>query len=81
MYSDNQAAIFFANNSTLHESTKHIEIDSNAIRHRDLLGLISIPYVSSSYHLADILSKRIEHGFIQLYFFQSGLVWSLCSSL
>ena len=48
MYSDNQAAIFIANNPTFHLRTMHIEISCHVIRHRILEGLICTSYVASS---------------------------------
>ena len=59
MHCDNQAAIFVAGNSTFHESTKYIEIDSHYIRDKVKSGVISTPYVTSSHQLADVFTKSL----------------------
>ena len=60
MYCDNQAAIFLANNPTFHECTKHLDIDCHAILHGVLDWFITTRYVSSSHHVADILTKGLS---------------------
>ena len=59
MHCDNHAAIFIAGNLAFHERTKHIEIDCHFIHDKVLMGVISTPYVSSSYQLTDIFTKSV----------------------
>ena len=54
---DNQATIFTARNSTLHERTNHIGIDCHYICDKVMPGVISTTHMTSSHLLADIFLK------------------------
>ena len=60
MYCDNQVVIFLANNPTFYKHTKHIEIDSQVIRHQVLDRFITTPRVGSSHQPTDILTKGLS---------------------
>ena len=59
MHCDNEAAIFIAGNSTVHERTKQIEIDCHYIRDKVMSRVISTPHVTSSHQLADVFTKSL----------------------
>ena len=59
IYCDNQTDILIVGNLAFHKRTKHIEIDCHCIRDKVLMGVISIPHVSSSDQLADVFTKNI----------------------
>ncbi|GAV77357.1 hypothetical protein CFOL_v3_20828 [Cephalotus follicularis] len=64
---DNMSAIKIATNPVFHERTKHIEVDSHAIRNELLQSTISLPHVSSTLQLADIFTKPLtaaRHQFL-----------------
>ncbi|KAA0047900.1 putative mitochondrial protein [Cucumis melo var. makuwa] len=52
-------AISIANNSVEHERTKHVEIDRHFTNERLNSGSICIPYISSSQHIVDVLTKTL----------------------
>lgn len=54
---DNMGAISFANNSSFHSKTKHIDIRVHMIREYVGCGYVSLSYIRSNDQLADILTK------------------------
>ncbi|XP_038889313.1 uncharacterized mitochondrial protein AtMg00810-like [Benincasa hispida] len=59
LYYDNKATINIANNPIQHDRTKHVEIDRHFIKEKLDNGSICIPYVPSSQHIADVLTKGL----------------------
>lgn len=51
--------IIFAQNSTFHERTKHIEIDYHLIHDKGQEGIILLP-IASAAQLADVLTKALH---------------------
>nr|GEV79116.1 uncharacterized mitochondrial protein AtMg00810-like [Tanacetum cinerariifolium] len=57
LYCDNRSAIQNARNTVFYERVKHIEIDCHFTRYHLQVGTISLPFVSSSLQIANILTK------------------------
>ena len=59
LYCDNKAVILIAHNPTLHDWTKHVEVDNHFIKKKLKNGLICIPYIPTTEQVVDVLTKRI----------------------
>ena len=59
LFYDNKAAINIVNNSVQHDKTKHVEVDKHFIKEKLDSGTICIPYIPSSQHIADVLTKGL----------------------
>ena len=57
LYANNTSAIQIAANLVYHERTKHIEVDCHSIREAYDLKIITLPHVSTSVQLTNILTK------------------------
>ncbi|KAI5349807.1 hypothetical protein L3X38_002696 [Prunus dulcis] len=57
LYCDNKAAI--AHNHVQHDRTKHVEVDRHFVKEMLDAGIISFPFISSEYRLADVLTKAV----------------------
>lgn len=60
IYRDNHSAIHIANNPTLHERTKHIELDFHFIGEKINQSKIRLSPVSSSLQFADAFTKPLS---------------------
>jgi hypothetical protein len=73
VYCDNASTIYLAHNPTVHEHTKHIEIDCHVIREKiqkDTIHLLPIP---SSSQLVDVFTKPLHVTSFQSFISKLGL--------
>jgi len=80
MYCDNQSSIQIAHNSVFHKRTKYIKIDCHLTRHHLKHDTITLPFVSSSLHIAYFFTKA--HSISRFHFlvgkfsiFVAGALW------
>jgi hypothetical protein len=59
LYCDNKAAIDISHNPVQHDRTKHIEVDRHFIKEKLDSHIISLPFIRSVEHVADILTKAV----------------------
>lgn len=57
---DNQEALAIAANPSHYEKTKHVDIDCHFVRAQASTGSIQPIYVSSSNHVADLITKVLS---------------------
>ncbi|CAL9006242.1 unnamed protein product [Prunus brigantina] len=60
LYCDNKAAIAIAHNPVQHDRTKHVEVDRNFIKEKLDAEIVSFPFISSEYQLAEVLTKAVS---------------------
>ncbi|CAL8999957.1 unnamed protein product [Prunus brigantina] len=60
LYCDNKAAIAIAHNPVQHDRTKHVEVDRHFVKEKLDAKIISFPFISSEYQLADVLTKAVS---------------------
>ncbi|CAL8178291.1 unnamed protein product [Prunus armeniaca] len=60
LYCDNKATIAIAHNPVQHDCTKHVEVDRNFIKQKLDAEIVSFPFISSEYQLADVLTKAVS---------------------
>ena len=66
LYSDSQSAIHFANNSTFHSRTKHIQFKYHFIRLVLEDGKLKLEKIHSSQNPADMLTKVVTRDKLRL---------------
>ncbi|CAL8152275.1 unnamed protein product [Prunus armeniaca] len=60
LYCDNKAAITIAHNPVQHDRTKHVEVDRHFVKEKLDAEMISFPFISSEYQLANVLTKVVS---------------------
>ncbi|KAI5324552.1 hypothetical protein L3X38_033625 [Prunus dulcis] len=60
LYCDNKAAIAIAHNPVQHDRTNHVEVDRHFVKEKLDAEIISFPFISSEYQLADVLTKAVS---------------------
>ncbi|CAL9009674.1 unnamed protein product, partial [Prunus brigantina] len=60
LYCDNKTAIAIAHNLVQHDRTKHVEVDRHFVKVKLYVEIISFPFISSEYQLADVLTKAVS---------------------
>lgn len=58
-YHDNKAVISIAHNPSLHDCTKHVEIDRHFIKEKLEEGIICTPFIPTTQQVADVLTKGL----------------------
>ncbi|KAI5332920.1 hypothetical protein L3X38_023049 [Prunus dulcis] len=60
LYCDNTSAIAIARNPVQHDRTKHVEVDRHFIKEKVDVEIVSFPFISFEYQLADVLKKAVS---------------------
>ncbi|CAL8150679.1 unnamed protein product [Prunus armeniaca] len=60
LYCDNRLAIAIARNPVQHDRTKHVEVDRHFIKEKVDAKIVSFPFISFEYQLADVLTKAVS---------------------
>lgn len=60
LYCDNVGAIYLCANMVFHSRMQHIAIDFHFVRELVAKGVLRVSHVSSSYQLADMLTKSLS---------------------
>ncbi|KAI5323903.1 hypothetical protein L3X38_032976 [Prunus dulcis] len=60
LYCDNKGAIVIAHNPVQHDRTKHMEVDRHFVKEKLGAEIISFPFISSEYQLANVLTKAVS---------------------
>lgn len=74
LYSDNQSAIFLAENPVFHARTKHVEIHYHFIREKVLQGEIDLEYIKTEHQIADLFTKGLSVNKLESFYQQLGMV-------
>ncbi|KAI5344393.1 hypothetical protein L3X38_012270 [Prunus dulcis] len=60
LYCDNKTAIAIEHDPMQHDCTKHVEVDQHFVKEKLDAKIISFPFISSEYQLADVLTKAVS---------------------
>ncbi|BBN68279.1 hypothetical protein Prudu_361S000400 [Prunus dulcis] len=60
LYCDNKAAIAIVHNHVQHDRTKHVKVDRHFVKEKLDAEIISFPFISFEYQLADVLTKAVS---------------------
>ncbi|BBN70448.1 hypothetical protein Prudu_1477S000700 [Prunus dulcis] len=60
LYCDNKAAIAIEHNLVQHDRTKHVEVDRHFVKEKLDAEIISFPFISSEYQLAEVFTKAVS---------------------
>ncbi|CAL8081151.1 unnamed protein product [Prunus armeniaca] len=60
LYCDNKVAIAIEHNLVQHDRTKHVEVDQHFVKEKLDAKIISFPFISSEYQLANVLMKAVS---------------------
>ncbi|CAL2227109.1 unnamed protein product [Prunus armeniaca] len=60
LYCDNKVAIAIEHNLVQHDCTKHVEVDRHFVKEKLDAKIISFPFISSKYQLANVLMKAVS---------------------
>nr|KYP53000.1 Retrovirus-related Pol polyprotein from transposon TNT 1-94 [Cajanus cajan] len=67
LLSDNQSALFMAQNPVAHKHAKHIDLDCHFIRELVASGRLAVRHVPTSLQLADIFTKALSRPLFELF--------------
>ncbi|BBN69007.1 hypothetical protein Prudu_689S000100 [Prunus dulcis] len=60
LYCDNKVAIAIAHNPVQHDRTTHVEVDRHFVKEKLGTEIISFPFISFEYQMADVLTKDVS---------------------
>ncbi|XP_057432842.1 uncharacterized mitochondrial protein AtMg00810-like [Lotus japonicus] len=67
LLSDNQSALFMAQNPVAHKHAKHIDLDCHFVRELVASGRLDVRHVPTSLQLADIFTKALPRPLFELF--------------
>jgi hypothetical protein len=67
LLSDNQSALFMAQNPVAHKHAKHIDLDCHFVRELVGSGRLAVRHVPTSLQLADIFTKALPRPLFEVF--------------